>query len=526
MVEGAGEDFTMKKLNASQSNERKIGAVLSYLQIGISSLGSLLYTPIMLRLIGQNEYGLFGTVNSFIGLLGLLNLGFSSSYIKFYSVYTKKGEKEKINAFNSLFFTVFAVIAFLALLIGGFFSFNLGLVFKNGLTDAEYTKARIMMILLTLSTAFSFLVTVFSCYTSAHQKFIFTKSLAIASTVSTFIINLIVLKLGFGAVGLVTVAFSLNIIVQLITIVYCYKALDFKFDFKNIDKSVFKEVLVFSGLIAINMIVDKINSGIDAVLLGRFCGTAVVAVYTIGASLNGHFTSFSVAISGVFTPKVHDLVNSYEMDSKEQRVALTDFFVKVGRIQYLLMALLASGVVFFGKPFIRFWAGEGYDDAYYIAIIMILPSIVSLTQNVGIEIQRAENRHHYRSYLYGVMALGNLGLSIYLCQIWGGIGSALGTGIACVFATIILMNIVYHKKINIDVTKYWKNIGKQTLGMLIPFACGTVIMLMVNIDNRLKLVLWIMVYVLIYVVCVWFLSTNKYEKDLLFSFLRKVKNKA
>lgn len=513
----------MKKHEITESNERKIGAVLSYLQIGISSAGTLLYTPAMLRLIGQNEYGLYGTVTSFISLLGLLNLGFSSSYIKFYSVYKSKNEYDKINSFNALFFSVFAVIALAAAIIGGFFSANLSFVFDTGLTQEEYSKARIMMILLTISTVCDFLVTVFSCYIGAHQKFVFTKSIGIIISILTFIINLIVLFFGFGAVGLVVVSVTLNLVINVIYIIYCYKRLNIKFDFSNIDKSVFKEVFVFSGLIAINLVVDKINTGIDSVLLGRFCGTAVVAVYTVGASLNTHFTGFSVAISGVFTPRVHEIVNAYKMDSLEQRKALTDFFVKVGRIQYLLMALLASGVVFFGKPFIRFWAGEGYDDAYYIAIIMIIPSIVSLTQNVGIEIQRAENRHHYRSYIYGIMALGNLALSIYLCQIWGGIGSALGTGIACVFSTIILMNIVYHKKINIDVTQYWKNIGRQTKGMICPFVVGALIMKFVNIDSILKLLLWIAIYTLVYAVFVWFFSTNSYEKELVRSALRKMK---
>lgn len=513
----------MKKI--SNSNQRKTGLVLSYLQIAISSFGTLLYTPVMLRLLGQNEYGLFGTVNSFIGLLGLLNLGFSSSYIKFYSFYKNNDEHEKINSFNSLFFIVFAVIAALAVLIGGFFSFNLSFVFDKGLTADEYSKARIMMILLTMSTASSFLVTVFNCYLSANQKFIFTRGMGIISTLLNFVLSLTVLKLGCGAIGLVVITVSLSAISQIINIIFCYKKLKFKFDFRNIDKSVFKEVLVFSGLIAINMIVDKINTGIDSVLLGRFCGTAVVAVYTIGASLNAHFMGFSVAISGIFTPHIHNLVNSYEMDSKEQRKALTEFFVKVGRIQYLLMALLASGIVFFGKPFIKYWAGEGYDDAYYIAIIMIIPSIVALTQNVGIEIQRAENRHHYRSYLYGAMALINLGISFYLCQIWGGIGSAVGTGIACVLSTIILMNIVYHKKINIDVTQYWKNIGRQTLGMIIPFAVGAVIMKFVSINSILIMLVWIAIYSVIYAVFVWFFSMNDYEKGIFKGVLRKIRKR-
>lgn len=515
----------MRTRNLAKSTERKAGAVLSYAQIALNAVASLIYTPIMIRLLGQNEYGLYGTVFSFIGLLDLLNLGFSSSYIKFYSGYKVKNEQGKINSFNSLFFLVFTVIAFLALVIGIFFSFNLSFVFDKGLTEQEYAKAKIMMILMTVSTAISFLMTVFSCFISANERFVFMKVFNLVRTVLNVILNLTVLFLGYGAVGLVVLSLALTVIVQAINIFYAVKILSFKFDFKNINPSLFKSVLAFSGLIAINMVVDKINSGLDSILLGRFCGTAAVAVYTVGASLNSHFTAFSTAISGVFVPHVHYLVNSHQQDSAEQRKVLTDFFVKVGRVQYLILALIASGVVFFGKPFIRFWAGEGYEQSYYIALILIIPSIIPLIQNVGIEIQRAENRHHYRAYIYGAMALVNLAISIVLCQIWGGIGSAIGTCIAVIVANGIIMNIVYHKKINIDVIVFWKNIVRQTLGMIIPFAAGALIMAFSKINSILDLGLWILIYCAVYFICVYFLSMNSYEKRLIKSVFYKIKGK-
>jgi len=312
-------------------------------------------------------------------------------------------------------------------------------------------------------------------------------------------------------------------ITKIITIIYAYKSLNFKFDFKHVETRLFKSVLAFSGLIAINMFVDKVNSGIDSILLGRFCGTAAVAVYSVGASLNSHFSMFSTAISGVFTPHIHNLVNSYEMDSLEQRNALTKFFVKVGRLQYLLLALIASGVVFFGKQFIHFWAGEGYEKSYYIALILILPSIISLTQNVGIEIQRAENRHHYRAYIYGAMALLNLTLSIFLCQIWEGIGAAIGTGLASLVANGIIMDVVYHKKININILEYWKNILHQTLGMIGPFIIGALIMKFADMGSLVKLAFWIFVYVIIYAVFVWLVSMNKFEKELFLGAIKKLK---
>lgn len=513
----------MKLKPISSSKQMKAGVILSYVQIALSVLTGLLYTPVMLRLMGQNEYGLYGTVNSTIALLSLLDLGFTSSYIRFYSKYKIENRQDKINSFNSLFFIVFLVISVIAALIGFFLSFNPVLIFDDGLTSEELSKAKVMMILLTVSMILGFMSTVFNCYISANQKFIFSKSLNVFSTIVNVGVNLIVLFCGYGAVGLITVSLVLSIITKIITIVYAYKTLHFEFDFGHIEKSLFKSVLAFSGLIAINMFVDKVNSGIDSILLGRFCGTAAVAVYSVGSSLNSHFSMFSTAISGVFTPHIHNLVNLYEMDSLEQRNALTKFFVKVGRLQYLLLALIASGVVFFGRQFIYFWAGEGYDKSYYIALILILPSIISLTQNVGIEIQRAENRHHYRAYIYGAMAIINLILSIFLCQIWEGVGAAIGTGLASIVANGIIMDIVYHKKININIFEYWKNILRQTLGMIGPFIVGALIMKFADMGSLVKLAFWILIYVVIFAVFVWLLSMNTFEKDLVKSILRKLK---
>lgn len=510
------------KNKLSSSAERKAGALLSYAQVFLNVIVGLLYTPVMLRLMGQNEYGLYGTVSSAVALLGLLDLGFTSSYIKFYSKFKAEGRQDKINSFNSLFFVVFAAISLISLIIGGVFAAKPALLFDKGLSAAELQKAGIMMLLLTLSTALGFLCTVFNCYIAALEKFVFLKVFSLASTVATVVLNLAVLYLGCGAIGLTVVALALGVLVKLINIVYALKNLKLKFDFSNMDFGLFKSVFAFSGLIAINLFVDKVNSGIDSVLLGRFCGTAVVAVYAVGASVNTYYTNFSTAISGVFTPYIHSLVNKYPQDSIQQRNALTELFVKVGRLQYMLLALIGSGFVFFGKPFIRFWAGEDYGDAYAIALVILIPSIVPLIQNVGIEIQRAESRHHYRSYIYGAMALFNLVVSIILCRRLGGFGAALGTGIATVLANGIIMNIVYHKKINIDIVAFWKSILRATVGMIVPFAAGAAIMAFVKIDSIIKLVLWICVYAAVFCAFVWLFSMNDYEKSLVKGFCVKI----
>ena len=64
-------------------NQRKFGTILSYVQIIVSNTISLVYTPYMLRVMGQSEYGIYGTANSFISYLSVLSMGVGGAYIRF-----------------------------------------------------------------------------------------------------------------------------------------------------------------------------------------------------------------------------------------------------------------------------------------------------------------------------------------------------------------------------------------------------------------------------------------------------------
>ena len=77
-------------------NQLKWGAILSYLSKGISLAIGLVYTPLMIRLLGKNEFGLYSTVSSTISMLGILNLGFGSGYIRYYAKYKRNNDMDAI----------------------------------------------------------------------------------------------------------------------------------------------------------------------------------------------------------------------------------------------------------------------------------------------------------------------------------------------------------------------------------------------------------------------------------------------
>lgn len=510
---------------ARKVNQIRMGVVLSYMQMIARILVGLIYTPIMLRLLGQSEYGLYNTTASTISTLYLLSFGFGDAYIRYYSEYRHKKEKKEIFRLNGTFMIIFILIGLLAFACGIYLTNHLELIFDQGFTVQEYEKARILMFILTINVSLSFPMSVFTTIIGANERFVFQKLIATIQTVLSPCLTLPLLMMGYGAVGLTTLSLALAIISWGINIYYCWTKLGTRFIFSNPNLSLLKNLFVFSFFIALNSIVDQINWNIDKLLLGRFKGTATVAVYSLGYNLYSYYQNFSTSISGVFTPRIHKIVQETRKDTVLQKAELTGLFVKVGRIQFLALALIASGIAFFGKEFIiNVWAGAGYEDSYYVSLLLILPASIALIQNLGIEIQRALDKHQFRSIVYTFMAGLNLAISIILCQKLGAIGSALGTAFSLIFANGLIMNLYYHKRCNLDMIQFWREIRRLSLGLLPSVIVGVLIKNLIPYTNFVVFALRVLLYTVTYCVSMYMMGMNAYEKQLVNRTVQKIVN--
>lgn len=506
-------------------NQLKVGAFISYLQMAIQIIIGLVYTPVMLRLLGKSEYGLYNTVASTITMLSVLRLGFSHSYIRYYSIYRKRNDIKAVRCLNGMFLAIFIFIGIITFVCGIFLTNNLSIVFSDGLTAKEYGIAKVLMLLLTINLSISFPMSVFVNIISAHEKFVFLKCLGIIKDVLGPMVTLPLLLMGFRSIAMVLVSLAVSIIIDICYIVYVLFVLKTGFIFNKPEKGIIADLFAYTMFIALELIVDQINSNMDKVILARYKGTVMVAVYSVGYGLYTYYQTFSASVSGVFTPRIHQIVNTGKSLNK-QRVELTELFTKVGRIQFLILALLASGVVFFGEFFIiKIWAGSGYEDSYIVALLLIIPSSISLIQNLGIEIQRAEFKHQLRSVIYIVMAFINFVLSIILCKKYGAIGCAIGTAFALVLANGFIMNIYYHKRCNLNIIYFWKSIGRLATGMTIPVIFGVIIRFSLITNSIGIYLLEIILYVLVYVISMWNIGMNDYEKNLFQSMFGKVLKK-
>ena len=254
-------------------NQKKAGVLLTYLAQGIHIVSGLLYTPIMLRQLGQSEYGLYQLVASVVSYLSVLSLGFNSSYMRFYTMVKKQGDEKKVASFNGMFMTIFLIIAVICLLCGGVMLGNIQAIFGSGLTEAEYAKAKVLLALMVFNLAMTFPASVYDAFMVSHERFLLQKMLRVLQYLFNPFITLPLLIMGYGSVEMVLVTTGLTMAKLIASIVYCMRVLHIKMLFRDFQLGLLKDMWVFTFFIFINMVVDQINWSVDKFLLGRFSGT-------------------------------------------------------------------------------------------------------------------------------------------------------------------------------------------------------------------------------------------------------------
>ena len=228
------------------------------------------------------------------------------------------------------------------------------------------------------------------------------------------------LLLGYKSITLTLIITILNIGVLLSNYIYCRKKLKIKINTFKFDNNLFKQIINYSFFIFLNTIVDKINWNIDQFILGIYTGTTAITTYSIATKINEMFILLSSTISGVMFPKISKMIASNKTEKE-----LSDEFIKIGRLQYIIIFLLCSGFVIFGKEFFILWTSKEYTNAYYITILLIIPISIPLIQNIGISILQAKNLHKFRSLDYLGIAIFNIIISIPLTKHFEGIGAAI-----------------------------------------------------------------------------------------------------
>ncbi len=510
--------------NTEAPKSLKSGVILSYVAVAASLLVSFLYTPIMVKRLGQEEYGLYSLAASVIGYLSLLNFGLGNAVIRFATKLRAEKKQDQVESLYGFFLLLFSVLATLVVIIGGVIIWNAEEIFNVSTGAAGYQDLKLMLAVMVIGLAISFPASVYNSIILSHERFFFVKLLSVIQSLITPVIMIPLLLSGHKALTMTLVLQFLHIGCSLANVAYVHLRINvhIRFRIDKLDKKTLRAVFSYTAFLFLGVMVDQLYWNTDRIILGVFLSEVSVAVYAIGSQFHAYYQQFSGSVSEVFFPRITRMISD-KKEEKEMLSAVSDLFVRVGRIQALILLLVLGGFVVFGQEFIMFWAGVGYEDAYWIALLILVPATIPLTQSVGFLTIKAMNKHRFRATVYLCIAIVNAITSIPAAIYWGGIGCAACTCLAALAGHGVIMNGYYYKKIGLDIPRFWREFAR----VLLPAASVCVIGYLVNTfipqSSFVVLVCKILAYCGTYFAAEYLFAMNAYEKKIIFGFAKKIK---
>lgn len=439
----------------SDSKNIKLGVLLSYTGMGISILGALFISNKVLNYIGDYNYGLYAFVNSITTWLSVVSSALTASYLR-YAFLDANQNNGDVSRTNTVYYKMLSLIGILVLILG--FSV-LGILYASRSCIGKYNwkDSQLMYGLFALSIvniSITMPTSIFSLYINYKKQFVFARILTIVITIVTFAGQFLIAYFTRSIIAIAAFTILITVATYLCNRVYSKKVIGIRFAKVALrdNRGLFCSIIAFSGILLFNSIVDQINSNVDKTLLGFFARPEDVTIYQMAQQLAMYLTTMSVSVSGVFAPTIHELVVNNDTEKINQ------LYLKISKIQSMILCCVAFGFMACGKNFIIWWIGEKREISYYVASVLMLLNLGPLTLNSSIEIQRAKNKHLFRAIVYFALAIANIILSVvFLCifkREYAIFACLAGTVITTIGSHWVSMNVYNKRIIGLPVGKY------------------------------------------------------------------------
>ena len=514
-------------IKISKEKNIKLGTAISFIGVFVSLISHFLFTPFLLKTVGQSNYGIYSFVANIAVWFTLAINSLSSSYIKFYSKYTKGEEKIEPTKINGIFNIILTIYSLIVLIIGAvlvILIFN-NIIFLNGYSTSQKDAICIMLSISTLTNFLSIGLRGFTLNISYNSKFVWLRSLNVLVTVINSTVPIPFLLSGCGILTISIVTSCSSIFVIILDIFYSLKFLNYRSSFKNLtwSKKIFSEILIFTGIALVNEISVKINASLDGVLLGFKAYDNEVAIYQLGFQLVTYAAIPVTLISQNYSPTISDNITNGNFDSNNK------IFEKISFVQSVLWLMLVGGFASCGKEFVSLWLGEGYENVYWITLILLIIETITSTTTSANTIEILSNKHLGRSLIVLGTTITNLLISIVLINLFDRqyaiICCLVGTCFSYFFGYWLAMNIYHKKSVNLPIGKYLINLLFIFLVSSVSFSISyfgyQLIKLFTSISTFTSLLFKGSVFIIIFLLFIFLIFRKKIIMYIKFREVRK-----
>jgi O-antigen/teichoic acid export membrane protein len=433
----------------------------------VSAVSGFFLAPFIVHGIGSDAYGAWALVGSFVGYLGMLELGVRGAVTRYVANYHSASRHRELNELTATALSFFALAGAASVAVGvGLAKWGLPIA---DMPDELLAEAQTAFVVTCMGVSISMLTGVFQAVIAGRQRFRLLNTVNIISTLVRAAAIVVGLNAGGGIVFLAEIQLATSGVLGIVMIFASrrvYPELRIRL---AIWKGADARTLLSFGLVSwILQIASMLVHYSDPLVIAAQLPVLQITYFAIAASLVEYARQLVSGISHLIVPQVSSLQGSGRIGVAGE-AALTG-----ARFATLISLTLLVTFIGRGTSFVGLWMGPEFGSACgTVLVILACARWCSASFQVTSSALLGLGRHRGLIPAVVVEAIANIALSVWLSGPYGIVGVAIGTLIPRMAVTLVYAPWYMRSVTEVPIGQYWlQTLVRPSLAM-VPFGVCT-----------------------------------------------------
>lgn len=396
-------------------------------------------TPIMIRDLGDDGYGLWQWIIGLTGYFKLLIAGVPMASVRFLSEAIAAKDDAQLRRVVSTCLGLCAGLGLVVLAVGGAASFYVTEVYLARPENLSFAaEGALAYWVVVASVAIGFVMRLPYGILEAFHDFHHRNATMAGELFLRFALTVVLLQQN---ASVEMVAFAL-VASQLVEFVVCYVLIKRRhpqvhFGLRHFERAQMRAIFGFSAFVLLLNMGVQLSFRTDALVIGHFISNEAIKAYSIGNLFFEYLIALVLGIGVVIMPFATRLRASGDTSG------LNAAFLKYSKLALSLSMVVGLYLVVLGPEFLSWWLGDKYDPISGRLTQLLMLSFFAFlpVRGVALPMLMGLGKPNKPAYAFLAMGLGNLVLSVLLVKPYGLVGVALGTAIPNVLFALYVLGL-------------------------------------------------------------------------------------
>jgi O-antigen/teichoic acid export membrane protein len=185
--------------------------------------------------------------------------------------------------------------------------------------------------------------------------------------------------------------------------------------------------------------------------------------------------------------------------------------VRIGRVSLLVLLLVFGGFASFGQDFIRLWAGQDFEKAWAVALLVMLVYTLPLSQTFANQLLEARGLFAFKAKVYLLMLPMGVLMGYFLLPGLGVLGMAVGISTGWGIA-LVIMNVYYQRVIGLDMPNFFRSLAHGIAPVFVICLFAGLLMAKLPLAGWLGLFIQIVLFTALYAGLMYQFGMNAEER--------------